>query len=136
MVFLGFWFIFLGLWGAYRWYRGELFEDRLLLKSFVYSMLAGIFATEFGWIVTEVGRQPWLFKGSAGEMTTAEGVTTTLSSWEATLTLLGFVVVYGGLLVTYVYIIRRLIMQGPPELTDVGDVTGPGEPTPGVANDD
>jgi cytochrome d ubiquinol oxidase subunit I len=56
MVALGFWFILLAFWGAYRWWRGELLEDDLLHKALMAS--TPLIAVELGWIVIEVGRQP------------------------------------------------------------------------------
>ncbi|MFB6201162.1 MAG: cytochrome ubiquinol oxidase subunit I [Halorhabdus sp.] len=135
MVGLGFWFIFLAFWAAYRWYRDELFEDRLLRKSLVASTVLGIIAVELGWIVTEVGRQPWLFKGPAGAMKTAAGVSPGLTGGEATLTLLGFVGFYSLLLAVYLYVIRRIFRSGPPTLTELRDSGWSGDLT-GVPADD
>ena len=38
-------------------------EKRWLLKLFVISVPLGYIAIEAGWIVTEVGRQPWIIHG-------------------------------------------------------------------------
>ena len=62
MVGLGMWFILLAFWGGFRWYQGTLFEDDLLAKAFVGSSILGILTVELGWIVTEVGRQPWVIQ--------------------------------------------------------------------------
>lgn len=127
MVGLGFWFILLGFWAAYRWYQGELFEDRLLGKSLMGSTVLGILAVELGWIVTEVGRQPWLFDGAAGSMKTAAGVSPSLSGGEATLTLAGFVGFYGLLLTVSLYVIRRLFERGPPSMTELQESSWTGD---------
>ena len=116
MVALGFWFILLAVWGSYRWWRGELFEDDLLHKALMASAPLGILAVEFGWIVTEVGRQPWVIQGV---MKTSAGVSPGLTSAEATTTLAGFVVVYLGLLVLYTYVIARIVRSGPPATSDL-----------------
>lgn len=121
MVALGFWFILLGFWGVYRWWRGELYEDDLLHKSLMASTLLGIVAVELGWIVTEVGRQPWVIQGV---LRTREGVSPGLTGGEATLTLAGFAIVYLGLVSLYTYVVVRLIREGPPsgdELRVVAD---------------
>jgi cytochrome d ubiquinol oxidase subunit I len=116
MVGLGFWFILLAFWGGYRWYTGELFEDALLHKALMASSLAGIAATELGWIVTEVGRQPWVIQGV---LKTSEGVSPGLSATEAAITLAGFTVVYGGLLVLYTYVVARIVREGPPSRNEL-----------------
>ncbi|MEF8808691.1 cytochrome ubiquinol oxidase subunit I, partial [Natronomonas sp.] len=111
MVGLGFWFILLAFWGGYRWLRGELFEDDLLAKALVGSSVLGILTVELGWIVTEVGRQPWVIQGI---MKTSDGVSPGLTGTEAFITLAGFVGVYTGLLVLYWYVVIRLIREEAP----------------------
>src|SRR6056297_845484 len=98
MVALGFWFVLLALWGGYRWWRGELLTDDLLHKALMLSTPLGIFAVELGWVVTEVGRQPWLIQGV---LKTSEGVSPGLTGAEATTTLVSFAVLYLGLLTLY-----------------------------------
>ncbi|WP_336021881.1 cytochrome ubiquinol oxidase subunit I [Halobellus salinisoli] len=115
MVALGFWFVLLAFWAGYRWRRGQLLEDDLLHKSLMASSLLGILAVEVGWIVTEVGRQPWVIQGV---MKTADGVSPGLTGFEATLTLVGFGVVYLGLLTLYTYVIARIVRAGPPAIDD------------------
>ncbi|WP_458187280.1 cytochrome ubiquinol oxidase subunit I [Haladaptatus sp. NG-WS-4] len=116
MVAMGFWFMLLAFWAGYRWRTGELFEDTLLHNAFVWSSLLGFVAVETGWIVTEVGRQPWVVQGV---MKTSAGVSPGLSSMEATLTLVGFGVVYAGLLVLYSYIVWRIVRSGAPDVERV-----------------
>ncbi|MFB6151345.1 MAG: cytochrome ubiquinol oxidase subunit I [Haloarculaceae archaeon] len=138
MVGLGFWFILLGFWGAYRWWRGQLFEDDLLHKALMVSTPLGILAVEVGWIVTEVGRQPWLVQGV---FKTESGVSPGLTGGEATLTLAGFVLGYTVLLALYAYVIARIIRSGPPSkgdlaTADLEDDTGAVAGIPEVADDD
>ncbi|MFC3476420.1 cytochrome ubiquinol oxidase subunit I [Halobacterium litoreum] len=111
MVGLGFWFVLLAFWAGYRWRTGDLYEDGLLHKALMGSSLLGILAVELGWIVTEVGRQPWVVQGV---LKTSEGVSPGLTGSEATLTLAGFAAVYLGLLSLYTYVITRIVRAGPP----------------------
>ena len=111
MVGLGTWFILLAFWGGYRWYQGTLFDDDLLAKAFMGSSVLGIFTVELGWIVTEVGRQPWVIQGV---MKTHAGVSSSLSGSEALATLVGFVGVYTALLALYWYVVVRLIRTEAP----------------------
>ncbi len=120
MVALGFWFVLLAVWGGYRWWRGELLEDDLLHKALMGSTVLGIVAVELGWIVTEVGRQPWVIQGV---LRTNEGVSPGLTGVEATVTLVGFAVVYLGLLALYTYVVVRIVRAGPPDV-DGPEVTG------------
>ncbi|WP_225336314.1 cytochrome ubiquinol oxidase subunit I [Halomicrobium urmianum] len=116
MVGLGFWFILLAFWASYRWWRGELRDDDLLHKALMGSSLLGILAVELGWIVTEVGRQPWVIQGV---MRTADGVSPGLTGAEATFTLVGFVTGYAALLGLYAYVVVRLVRAGPPSGSDL-----------------
>jgi cytochrome d ubiquinol oxidase subunit I len=131
MVGLGFWFILLAFWGAYRWWRGELYEDDLLHKALMGSSLLGIVAVEVGWIVTEVGRQPWVIQDV---MQTSDGVSQNLTSAEATFTLAGFVTGYVLLLALYSYVVARLIRAGPPAGEDLR--SEPDEPAPSEVSAD
>jgi cytochrome d ubiquinol oxidase subunit I len=54
------------------WRRRELTRHRWLLRALVLAAPMGFICTEAGWIVTEVGRQPWIVYGL---MRTAEAVT-------------------------------------------------------------
>ncbi|MFD1587680.1 cytochrome ubiquinol oxidase subunit I [Halorientalis brevis] len=111
MVGLGMWFILLAFWGGYRWLQGDLFDDDLLAKALVGSSVLGILTVELGWIVTEVGRQPWVIQGV---MKTHAGVSPGLTGTEALATLAGFVGVYSALLVLYWYVVVRLIREEAP----------------------
>jgi len=134
MVGLGFWFILLAFWGGYRWWRGELLEDDLLHKALMGSSLLGILAVELGWVVTEVGRQPWVVQGV---LKTADGVSPGLTGAEATVTLAGFGLAYTGLLALYGYVVARIIRAGPPGAEELRTfVTEADEPTAGVPGDD
>jgi cytochrome d ubiquinol oxidase subunit I len=133
MVGLGFWFILLAFWGGYRWWRGELLEDDLLHKALMASSLLGILAVELGWIVTEVGRQPWVVQGV---LKTADGVSPGLTGAEATLTLVAFALVYTTLLALYSYVVARIIRAGPPGAEELRTRTVESEAPRGVPGDD
>ncbi|MCB9746518.1 MAG: cytochrome ubiquinol oxidase subunit I [Alphaproteobacteria bacterium] len=52
-----------GLGGALAWRRRGLPTDPRYLKLVVAASPLGLIALEAGWVVTEVGRQPWIIKG-------------------------------------------------------------------------
>src|SRR5262249_51213342 len=61
MVGLGFLLLLAGLWAAWAWWRRRcLPTQRLFWLAGAVSGLASIVAMEAGWVVTEVGRQPWV----------------------------------------------------------------------------
>lgn len=75
-----------------------------------------LIANSFGWIFTEMGRQPWLVFGL---MRTENGVSPTSTSALVATSLIVFTVLYGVLAVVEFGLIRRAVILGPPE--DVPD---------------
>ncbi|MBC7894469.1 MAG: cytochrome ubiquinol oxidase subunit I [Cytophagaceae bacterium] len=64
MVGLGVFLAAISLWAAWlRWRRADFVHHPWLLRALVAAIPAGFIATEAGWIVTEVGRQPWIIQG-------------------------------------------------------------------------
>ena len=130
MVGLGMWFIFLGLWGAYRRYQGRLSESDRLLKALMLSTPLGFLAMIAGWYTTEVGRQPWMVQD---ELLVGESVSPVLTGGEAMLSVAAFVVVFGGVFLIALYAFGRLVAAESQRLSDVEDAqpTGPEPSTPG-----
>jgi cytochrome bd ubiquinol oxidase subunit I len=83
MVGLGSLLLLWGLWAAYEWWRRRrLPPQRLFWWAGAVSGLAAIVAMECGWVVTEVGRQPWVvyqYLTTADAATSNGGVVTTLT---------------------------------------------------------
>ena len=134
MVGLGFLFIALALWGGGLAFRGRLSESDRYLKAMILASPLGYAALLTGWYVTEVGRQPWVIQG---ELKTSEAVSSTLTGTEATLTLVGFVVVYVGLVAAALYVLKWLIRE---ELRTLGRAESSNDhwygPLPGMGDDD
>ncbi|MCW2935028.1 MAG: cytochrome ubiquinol oxidase subunit [Actinomycetia bacterium] len=83
MVGLGFLLLLAGLWAAYAWWRRRrLPGQRLFWLLAAVSGVAAVVAMECGWVVTEVGRQPWVvyqLQTTAQAATTNGGVVTSLT---------------------------------------------------------
>jgi len=102
MVGCGFLLIALGLWYWWqRWRKGETLGKALLLALIVGGPL-GFMALEAGWIVTEIGRQPWTIYHL---MRTSEAVTPTSA---VTKSFWVFTILYLGLAVVLVTLLLRL----------------------------
>ena len=72
-------FIALGLWfGIYWWRRRDFPQTKWFLRAVAISGVAAVVALECGWIVTEVGRQPWVVYEV---MRTEEAVTGASGVW-------------------------------------------------------
>ena len=65
--------LFLAAWSGWLWWKHRRLPDhKWLLRALVAAGPLGFVAIEAGWMVTEVGRQPWIIYGV---MRTAEAVT-------------------------------------------------------------
>ncbi|HWN64004.1 MAG TPA: cytochrome ubiquinol oxidase subunit I, partial [Streptosporangiaceae bacterium] len=93
MVGLGFLLLLAGLWALYAWWRHRrLPSQRLFWLAGAVSGVAAIAAMECGWVVTEVGRQPWVvyrLQTTAAAATTNGGVIASLSLVIALYAVLG-----------------------------------------------
>ena len=68
-----------------------------------------VFANSFGWIFTEMGRQPWVVFGL---MTTENGVSPSVSTFEAATSLLVLTVLYAVLAVIELGLLVKYIRKG------------------------
>ncbi len=107
MVGLGFLFVGLTLWGW--WKRKKLVESPGYLKVMLYALPLPYIALQAGWVVTEVGRQPWIVYGL---MRTREAVSPIAVS-QVALSLTAFVVVYGLLGLGAFYLMVQYAKKGP-----------------------
>jgi cytochrome bd ubiquinol oxidase subunit I len=63
MVGLGVWFMALFAMALIISFRRDIEKSRLFLKAALWSIPLGYVANEAGWVVAEVGRQPWAIQG-------------------------------------------------------------------------
>ncbi len=103
MVGLGFLLLLAGLWALYEWWRHRrLPPQRLFWALGAVSGLAAIAAMECGWVVTEVGRQPWVVY----QLLTTTAAATTNGGVIASLSIV--IVLYAALGVSTIVILRVL----------------------------
>jgi cytochrome bd ubiquinol oxidase subunit I len=126
MVGIGFGLLLLGLWLLLAWWRRrDLPRHRLFLVLCVLAGFASVVAVEAGWVVTEVGRQPWVVYG---HLRTADAVNPA-PGLVGGLVLVS--VAYLLLTITSVYVLRRLARAG--RGVD-GGIRAPQEPAPEPAS--
>ena len=109
MVGLGFFFILLTAVFFWLSARRKLDAHRWLLKVAVWSIPLPWIAAELGWVVAEVGRQPWVIEGV---LPTAVAVSN-LGASTVLLTIAGFVAIYTVLLVIEMKLMLKAIRKGP-----------------------
>ncbi|GIF03964.1 cytochrome ubiquinol oxidase subunit I [Actinoplanes siamensis] len=79
MVGIGFALLALSAWYALGWWRRhDLPRSRWFLRATTVSGILAVVALEAGWVVTEVGRQPWTV---VGYLLTRDAVTTSGNLW-------------------------------------------------------
>ena len=105
--------------------KGRLPVNRLWTPLMVVFPLMPLFGNSFGWIFTEMGRQPWLV---FGVMPTAAGVSPGVSPDMVLFSLIMFTLVYGILAVIEVGLLLRYIKKGLPEVEEPKVVTEDDEP--------
>jgi cytochrome bd ubiquinol oxidase subunit I len=110
MVGLGMIMIAVGVIGAFLWWRKRLFDATWFLKPVRFVWPLGFIAILAGWMVTEIGRQPWL---AYGILRTVDARSPIAASTVA-LSLAMFVVVYSIVFPVGVLYIRKMIGKGLP----------------------
>lgn len=88
----------------------------LLLLILIPAILLPYIANTTGWLMTEMGRQPWIVYGV---MKTEQGVSPILTSEAVLFSLLAFTLVYGALMVVDIYLLAKYARHAPTE-TKVG----------------
>src|SRR5216117_295671 len=108
MVALGTYLALVALWAGWRAWRGaDLAHDRWLLRAIGLATPMGLIAVEAGWMVTELGRQPWVIYGV---LKTADAVTPMPGLIVPFLT---FTLLYCFLGVIVVWLLYRQIVRSP-----------------------
>jgi len=124
MVAIGLLMIAIGLVGAWVWWRGRLFHAQWFLRPVGHAWSLGFIAILTGWMVTEIGRQPWLVHGV---LRTAQATSPVLTSTVA-ISLALFVLVYVVVFGVGVLYIRRLLQKGPTSTAHGPDQSLPSRP--------
>ena len=122
MMGLGFAGIALAAWVLWATRKDRTPQGRLLLAAGIALPFLPLFANSFGWIFTEIGRQPWAVFGL---MTTEQAVSPGVSTAEVLTSLIVLTAVYGVLAVVEVRLLLTYIRRGadplPAPTSDAGD---------------
>jgi cytochrome d ubiquinol oxidase subunit I len=110
MVGLGTIFIVLAAVAALLLRRGRLFTTPSVLWALLLVMPFPFIASEAGWVVAEVGRQPWIVYGL---MKTQAGISPNVAAGETIFTLIGFAGMYVLLGLLFAMLTLREVAIGP-----------------------
>jgi cytochrome bd ubiquinol oxidase subunit I len=103
MVGIGTALLLLGVWLGWAWWKRRDFpRTPWFLRAVAVSGVASVIALWCGWIVTEVGRQPWIVQGY---MRTEEAVTEAEGIWFA---FAGVLLLYAALGTTAILVLRSM----------------------------
>ncbi|ROT29551.1 cytochrome ubiquinol oxidase subunit I [Micromonospora sp. HM5-17] len=102
--------------------RGRTPNSRWLVRAGLIMPILPLAANCFGWIFTEMGRQPWVV---FGEMLTRDGVSRSVSLTEVLTSFTAFTLVYAILAVVEVRLLIRYARAGLPRLDPTPTRTDP-----------
>lgn len=114
MVGIGFLMILLLSYAAYLSWRGKLESAPAFLKLLPWAIPLPYIAGQLGWIVAEVGRQPWIVYGM---LKTSDGVSKAIDPAQAAFSLGIFIVLYSALGTADFYLLNKYARKGPETAT-------------------
>ncbi|MBT1071150.1 cytochrome ubiquinol oxidase subunit I [Pelotalea chapellei] len=117
MVGLGTFFILASLLAVFLSFKGNIESQRLFLKLLVFSIPLPYIANQLGWVVAEVGRQPWIVYGV---LKTSDAVSRNVSGIQVAVSLAGFTLLYTTLGIIDIYLLFKYARKGPE--TDISEL--------------
>jgi cytochrome d ubiquinol oxidase subunit I len=104
MVGLGFLFVLLALIAVWLSWRKKLDSNRWFLWIMSFAIVLPYLANELGWILAEIGRQPWIVYGL---LRTQDAASRNLTPGDVLGSLIAFVVLYLSLAVIDVFLLSK-----------------------------
>lgn len=118
MIGLGGLSILMGLITLIKLRGGQLISSTGFGKVAIWSTCLPFLAASFGWIFTEIGRQPWVVAPNLADpvsqvyMLTSDGVSTVVSSGAVLASMVIFTLLYATLGVIWFILLRRYVREG------------------------
>ena len=109
--------------GAWLYHRGKLESTRWFLKLGVLTIAFPLIAISAGWVLTEMGRQPWIVQGL---LKTADANSANVGSPTIILSIVVFALLYIVLGVFDFVLMRRYARVDPPDVDDDNEAGGLG----------
>ena len=109
MVGLGTYFIVFFILILYLVLKNKIIDNKLVLRTAIWTIPLAYVAQESGWIVAEVGRQPWVIQ----DLMPTIAAVTKIDSSNVIITFFLFLVVFTALLIAEIKIMMRSIKNGP-----------------------
>ncbi|CAM4157822.1 cytochrome ubiquinol oxidase subunit I [Janibacter anophelis] len=109
MMATGFFAMAVGAWVLWATRKDRVPMQRWVQALIVLTPIATVLGHSFGWIFTEVGRQPWVV---FGEMATHTAVSPSVGASDVWTSMIVFTLLYGGLAVVEVRLLLDYIRRG------------------------
>jgi cytochrome d ubiquinol oxidase subunit I len=109
MVILGFMFILVCLIALYLVLRGTIAQNKWFLWIALISIPLVYIASESGWVLAEMGRQPWIIQ----DLMPVSAAVTRISTGSVMTTFILFALMFTALLIAEVSIMVKQIKTGP-----------------------
>lgn len=110
MVGIGVVLLLLGFYGLFLVMGDTIKAHSTSMKVFIIAILLPYIANTAGWVLTEIGRVPWIVFGL---MKIEEGISPTVPYGMVLTSLILFTMVYAALMVADVYLLRKYAKAGP-----------------------
>ena len=104
MVAIGFLLVLLALLGVIFSWWGRLSNNRWFLWIMAVAIILPYLASELGWVLAEIGRQPWIVYGL---LRTVDAASRNLSPGDVLGSLIAFIVIYSTLAVIDVFLLVK-----------------------------
>jgi cytochrome d ubiquinol oxidase subunit I len=91
-------------------WRKQLDKYPVFLRGLTLAIFLPYIANIGGWVMAEMGRQPWVVYGL---MKTEQAVSPTLTGEMVAFSLIGFTLLYGALMAVDIYLLLKYIKAGP-----------------------
>jgi cytochrome d ubiquinol oxidase subunit I len=104
MVGAGMLMLLLALYAIFRVLRDRVTSPRWFLRVLPFAIVLPFLANSAGWLMTEMGRQPWIV---VGLMKTTDGVSPLVADSTVLASLVVFTLLYAALMVAEVYLLAK-----------------------------
>lgn len=98
--------------GLFLMWRKKIMQSVWFLRLLVLGIFLPFIGNSFGWIMSEMGRQPWVVNGL---MKTADAVSPNVSAGQILFSLISFSTIYTILGIIMVVLFVKVIQRGPEE---------------------
>jgi cytochrome d ubiquinol oxidase subunit I len=115
MVLVGFLLLLVAALALLYILRKKPVEKMKFLKLFPLLLFLPYISNTCGWLLTEMGRQPWVVFGL---LKTQDAVSPTLSAGMVLTSLIGFTLIYGVLMIADIYLLNKYAQKGAGSETD------------------